>query len=257
METSPRPWIEALRHSSDTLRAKVEPLDAEQVQRPSYASEWTIAQVLSHLGSGAQIFSLFLEAGLTGAEPPGQEAFPPIWEVWNARGPEAQAAEALVADGELVERFESLDAGQLDSVRLQLFGMDLDITGLARLRLSEHAIHTWDIAVALDPAATVAADATDLLIDTLDQVAGRAGKPDGKQLKLGVSTTGPERHFLMETAENLTLTVADPDDSLPQLRLPAEAFIRLVYGRLDAAHTPAVETKQVDLDELRTIFPGL
>jgi len=93
-------------------------------------------------------------------------------------------------------------------------------------------------------------------IDTLDQVAGRAGKPDGKQLKLGVSTTGPERHFLMETAENLTLTVADPDDSLPQLRLPAEAFIRLVYGRLDAAHTPAVETKQVDLDELRTIFPG-
>jgi uncharacterized protein (TIGR03083 family) len=256
METSPRPWIEALRHSSDNLRAKVQPLDAEQVRRQSYPSEWTIAQVLSHLGSGAQIFSLFLEAGLTGAPTPGQEAFPPIWDVWNARSPEAQAAEALIADGDLVERFESLDAGQLESVRLQLFGMDLDITGLARMRLSEHAIHTWDIAVALDPAATVAADATDLLIDTLDQVAGRAGKPEGKLLKLSVSTTSPERHFLLETAENVTLAAADPDDSLPQLRLPAEAFIRLVYGRLDEAHTPAVETRQVDLDELRTIFPG-
>jgi uncharacterized protein (TIGR03083 family) len=256
METSPRPWIDALRHSHDTLQARVEPLDGEQVRRPSYASEWTIAQVLSHLGSGARIFSLFLEAGLSGAPTPGQEAFPPIWEEWNARSPEAQAAEALVADGELVRRFESLDAGQLDNVRLQLFGMDLDIAGLARMRLSEHAIHSWDIAVALNPAATVAADATGLLIDTLDQVAGRSGKPEGKLLKLGVSTTSPERHFLLETAENLTLAAAGPDDRLPQLRLPAEAFIRLVYGRLDEAHTPTVETRQVDLDELRSIFPG-
>ena len=134
--------------------------------------------------------------------------------------------------------------------------MDLDIAGLARMRLSEHAIHTWDIAVALDPAATVAADAVGLLIDTLDQVAGWTAKPEGRQLKLAVSTTSPERHFLLETGETVTLVAAGQDDSLPQLRLPAEAFVRLGYGRLDAAHTPPVETRQVDLDELRTIFPG-
>ncbi|HUZ52546.1 MAG TPA: maleylpyruvate isomerase family mycothiol-dependent enzyme [Streptosporangiaceae bacterium] len=256
MELTPGPWIDALRHSHDTLRASVEPLDAPQVQRQSYASEWSIAQVLSHLGSGAQIFSLFLDAGLSGAEPPGRDTFPPIWEAWNARSPQAQAADGLTADRELVERFESLDADQRDHVRLQLFGMDLDITGLARMRLSEHAIHTWDVAVALDPAATVAADAVGLLIDTLDQVAGRTAKAEGTQLKLCVSTTSPERHVLLETGENLTLVAAEPDDSLPQLRLPAEAFVRLVYGRLDAMHTPAVETKQVDLDELRKIFPG-
>ena len=256
MELSPDPWIDALRHSHDRLRANVEPLDAEQVQQPSYASEWSIAQVLSHLGSGAQIFSLFLDAGLSGAELPGQEAFPPIWEAWNTRTPHAQAADGLIADRELVERFESLDADQRDRVRLQLFGMDLDITGLARMRLSEHALHSWDVAVSLDPAATVAADAVGLLIDTLDQVAGRTAKPEGRPLKVSVSTSSPERHFLLETGENLTLAAAHPDDSLPQLRLPAEALIRLVYGRLDAAHTPAVESRQVDLDELRKIFPG-
>jgi uncharacterized protein (TIGR03083 family) len=256
MELSPDRWIDALRHSHDRLRACVEPLDAEQVQRQSYASEWSIAQVLSHLGSGAQIFSMFLDAALSGAEPPGQEAFPPIWEAWNTRAPQAQAADGLAADRQLVERFTSLDADQRDRVRLQLFGMDLDITGLARMRLSEHAIHTWDVAVALDPAATVADDAVALLIDTLDQVAGRTARPEGRQLKLCVSTSSPGRHFLLETSEHMTLAPADADDSLPQLRLPAEAFVRLVYGRLDAAHTPAVETKQVDLDELRTIFPG-
>ena len=43
---------------------------------------------------------------------------------------------------------------------------------------------------------------------------------------------------------------------LSELRLPAEALIRLVYGRLDEAHTPPAETAGVELDELRQIFRG-
>src|SRR6266404_2449775 len=65
METSPAPWIDALRRSHDRLRASVEPLDLGQLEQRSYASEWSIAQVVSHLGSQAEIFGLFLDAGLT------------------------------------------------------------------------------------------------------------------------------------------------------------------------------------------------
>ncbi len=54
----------------------------------------------------------------------------------------------------------------------------------------------------------------------------------------------------------MRLEPAEADGSLPHLRLPAEALVRLVYGRLDPAHPPPVETSQVDLDELRQIFPG-
>ena len=57
----------------------------------------------------------------------------------------------------------------------------------------EHAVHTWDVAVALDPAATVAPDAVGLLVDTLGQFMGRAAKPDGVERRLRVSTTDPER----------------------------------------------------------------
>ena len=40
--------------------------------------------------------------------------------------------------------------------------------------------------------------------------------------------------------------------------LPAEAFVRLVYGRLDPDHTPSsVSADGVDLDLLRSAFPGL
>jgi uncharacterized protein (TIGR03083 family) len=257
MEPSPGPWISALRNSHDRLRAAVEPLGPDQLEQRSYASEWSIAQVLSHLGSQAEIFGLFLEAGLTGQDPPGREEFAPIWDRWNAMDPQAQAAEALRADQAALERFESLDGGELARLHLKVFGMELGATGLARMRVGEHAIHAWDILVALDPAATVAPDAVALLVGTLGQLAGRAGKPDGKPRTIRVTTTAPDRRFTLETGEAVTLTPSDGEAvAAAELRLPAEAFVRLVYGRMDEAHTPPLESTGVDLGELRRIFPG-
>jgi uncharacterized protein (TIGR03083 family) len=256
METSPAPWIDALRRSHDRLQAVAGPLDLDQLQRTSYASEWSIAQVLSHIGSQAEIFGLFLDAGLSGQDPPGPDAFPPIWETWNAKSPQDQAADALRADEAVTARFESLDDDQRKRFRLSLFGMDLDAAGLARMRLGEHAVHTWDVAVALDPAATLAPDAVGLLIDTLGQLAARAGKPGGIQRRLHVSTSSPVRHFTLETGDKVTLVASEYSEGLPELGLPAEAFVRLVYGRLDSAHTPPVETRRADLDDLRQVFPG-
>jgi len=257
METRPGPWIGALRHSHDHLQALVEPLDLGQLQQRSYCSEWSIAQVLSHIGSAAEIWSLFLDAGLAGREPPGQDEFGPIWAAWNAKDPQAQAADGLRADKATLERFESLDADQRARLRLRVFGLDADAAGLARMRVGEHAIHTWDVAVALDPSARVEPDAVGLLIDTVGQLATWAGKPDGKQRRLRIWTSDPERHFILQTNSTVTLAAADGDGSPPDLRLPAEAFIRLAYGRLDPAHTPPVEAGRVDLDELRQLFPGI
>ena len=255
METSPDPWISALRNSHDRLQDLAGPLGPDQLEQRSYASEWSIAQVLSHLGSQAEIFGLFLDAGLAGQDPPGREQFPLIWDVWNAKDPQAQAADGLRADEATLQRFESLDADQRARLRLKAFGMDLDTAGLARMRLSEHAIHTWDVAAALDPSATVAPDAVGLLIDTAGQLAGRY-KPDGKHRRLRVSTTDPERHFVLETGDAISLTESEGEEDLPELRLPAEAFVRLVYGRLAPSHTPPTETDGVDLDDLRQLFPG-
>jgi len=257
METNPAPWIDALRNSSDRLRKLAAPLGPDQLQQPSYASEWSIAQVLSHIGSQAEIFGLFLDASLSGQDPPGQDVFPAIWATWDAKSPADQAADALRGDATVTERFVALDDEQRGRLRLSAFGMDLDVTGLARLRLSEHALHTWDIAVALDPAATLAPDAVALLIDTVGQFVGRAGQPGGVQRRLHVSTSSPVRHFTLETGDTVSLVPAEYRPGLPELGLPAEAFIRLLYGRLDPAHTPAVETQRVDLDDLRQVFPGV
>jgi hypothetical protein len=44
---------------------------------------------------------------------------------------------------------------------------------------------------------------------------------------------------------------------VPHVRMPAEAFLRLAYGRLDPDHTPPAVSADADtLTKLRAIFPG-
>ncbi len=224
---------------------------------PSYASEWTVAQVLSHLGVQAEFFSLVLDAGLTGDPPPGPAAMPPIWDRWNARAPEIQASESVAANERLVGRLESLDASALHAFHVSLFGAERDVVGLLRLRLGEHAVHTWDVAVALDPAATIAGDAVELLIDNLPEMVGRVGRPAPRPLTLAVSTSDPERRFTL-AADGVRLDPWTDQVTGGSLRLPAEALFRLVYGRLDPAHTPPLQLDApgVALDNLRGVFPG-
>jgi uncharacterized protein (TIGR03083 family) len=255
-ETKPGPWIAALRGSHERLKSLATPLTAEQLKSQSYDSEWSIAQVLSHIGSGAEIFGLFLAAARDGEEPPGRETFGPIWDRWNAKSPQDQATDALVTDGQLVAALEALDAGQLSGIRLTLMGMETDVAGMVRMRLSEHAIHTWDVEVALEPAAVIAPVPVSLLIDGLDQLVGYAAKPTGLYANVRVRTSDPDRDLALTIGDAVTLSEWAGGEPTAELFLPAEALLRLTTGRLDPDHTAPLTITGLDLSELRKVFPG-
>jgi uncharacterized protein (TIGR03083 family) len=251
--------LAALRHSRDHLAAVVGSMTGDEVERPSYHS-WSIAQVLSHLGSGAEIFQLRLAAGYPGGSSPGDDEIHPIWDRWNAKPPRQQVQDALAADDDLVAAFTDAAAKEDGSWRLDLFGTEQDLAGLVQMRLSEHALHTWDVAVALDPTVVLPGDAVALVVDRLDALVAWTGRPQ-PGLQVRVETTGAERVFLLtESDDRAVLTATDPavtGTDLPTLRLPAEALVRLVYGRLDAEHTPVgVQADGLDLDDMRKVFPG-
>jgi uncharacterized protein (TIGR03083 family) len=247
--------IDALRRSCDALRALVESLSADELRTQSYASEWSIAQVLSHLGAQGVIFDLCIAASLSGQEPAGREQFEPVWDEWNAKVPERQAADSLAVDQQTLQMFESTLQRDV-SQPLQVFGMQLSLEDVIRMRVSEHAVHTWDIAVSLDPGATVSSDAAELILDRLGLLIAHRGKPLGERRTLLIETSQPHRRYTLDIGDQLALAATD-EDREPDLRLPAEAFVRLVYGRLDAAHTPSIEAHDVDMDQLRSMFPGL
>jgi uncharacterized protein (TIGR03083 family) len=261
MQSGPHAWIAALRSSHERLAGLVQPLTPEQIRDRSYCSDWSVAQVLSHLGSGAEIAMLMLPGALGESEPVSQEAFPPVWDVWNAKSPDEQVADGLAADERHLESLENLTDEQLGKISLPFFGMELDAIGLIRLRLGEHALHTWDVAAQLDPAATVAPDAVELLIDNVPQfLAPRLGQAPSEPFAVRIRTTEPDRDYLLATADTVIMTEWPADGTdvpVNEVSMPAEALLRLAYGRLDPAHTPStVSASPADLDTLRTIFPG-
>lgn len=264
MSDDPRDWIAILRESHDRLVKLVQPMTPDQIRAQSYCRDWTNAQVLSHLGSGAEIALLTLPGALGTGEPVGRDAFQPVWDEWNAKAPDAQAADALDADERHIATLEGFSNAELAAARLDFFGMQLDAVGIVRLRLGEHVLHTWDLAVLQDPDATLQADAVDLLIDNVPQfLAPRLGKPLPEPFAARITTSDPVRDYLLTPGESITMenwpgTLPEVGtDAVPHVTMPAEALLRLAYGRLDPQHTPASVTADPDaLDKLRAIFPG-
>jgi uncharacterized protein (TIGR03083 family) len=255
--SDPRALIGILRNSHNRLAALAAPLGPDQLRAQSYDTDWTIAQVLSHLGSGAEIATSGLSGVLGGNGQIDRSSFQPIWDAWNNRTPEAQAADCLTWDEQHVSRLEQLSDEELAAIRLDFFGRTLDAAGLIRMRLSEHAVHTWDVAVALDPAATVLPEAVPEALAQISQLLSFVAKPAGDSFRVRVRTTSPDGDYLLAVGEPVTLSGwVDGSEADGVLDLPAEALLRLLYGRLDPAHTPGYTAEGIDLSRLRAVFPG-
>ena len=144
----------------------------------------------------------------------------------------------------------------------------VDLATYLTLRLTEHTLHDWDIRVAFDPAATLAASAVRQLTQVL--LTGAADMSDATtagQLapaELVVGTVEPDSWYLLTIDGGVSLQLLDEEQATAirpgagRLELPTEAFMRLVAGRLDPDHTPAgtVTEGRPTLDDLRRLFPG-
>ena len=243
--------IQALDWSGQGLADLVEQLTPEQLRQQAYPTEWTVADVLSHLGSGGTIMRLRLNGEVVDMQA--------IWDEWNAKDPDAQAADSLLADDLLKDPLYALTAEDEDNMRFAMGPAELDLRTFLALRLNEHSLHTWDVAVTFDATARLSDSEAALIVDTLPMIVRWAGKPPGVERDLLIRTVSPDRTFALALrADGVALSAVDAVDPAdkPDLVLPAEALIRLVYGRLDPDHTPRGIVGVGHLDELRQAFPG-
>ena len=248
------PRVEALQSSVARLRDLVATMGDADLARSAYPSEWSIGDVLSHIGSGAVIMHRRLDDVLAGLDTPDDFA-PGVWATWNAKTPTAQRDDALAADAALLARIDSVPAEEREAFSLDMGPLNLGFDAFVGMRLNEHAFHTWDIEVSVNPAATIPDQVAALVVDNLELIARFTAKPTGDDARITVVTTKPARGYTIAlTPEAVTFSPTSVE-AVADATLTAEAFARLVYGRLDPRHTSRNDEGPT-LDTLRRVFPG-
>jgi uncharacterized protein (TIGR03083 family) len=261
--SSADPVIAALISGNDELAGLVSGFSDDDLAHSSGAGEWDISQVLSHLGSGAEIGRAGLKAALDGDSNPGADFNRSVWAKWDARSRRERADAFAPANQALLALYESLDEHTRENLRIDLgfLPAPVDLATVARLRLSEFTLHSWDIRVGFDKDATLPPDATAALLHREpDLVAwtGKADALDGRELTVAVTTTDPASVFSLRLRAPIGTDLEAPERPDGTLALPAEAWLRLVSGRLAPRYTPAgvITEGDVDLDLLRRVFAG-
>ena len=250
--------IAALRANHDELKAVLADVPPEKLTGPSGAAEWTVADALSHLGSGAEITGNTFASSINGA--PSGEDNPTIWDRWNAASPEEQASWFLDHDERLVSSLEALTPEQRESVTIDMGFLPepVPLATAVGMRLNEVAAHSWDVRVGLDPDATLHDESAALLAEHfaggLGFLLGFSAKADQLSQQAIVKLDDYE----IAIDENVRVVAGASEGETATFDGPLEAGIRLLSGRLKPEYTPAgvAVTGNVTLEDLRKVFPG-
>ena len=248
--------IAALRANHDALAAVVPELTAQQLTGRSGAAEWSVAQVLSHLGSGAEIARKPIATAA--GEQVESEDNKEIWARWDGSSPAQQAAGYVEHDPAYLDTVEGLSPEQRDSLRVDLGFLPepVPLEVALGMRLNEVANHAWDVHVGLDPQAEIDSETAGVLVELftgpLAFLLGFTAKPDLLDGEVRLAVPGGA----LEITEKIVVSgsVADPTATLVG---PQGAVVRLISGRLTPEHSEGVAvTGDVSLDDLRQVFPG-
>jgi uncharacterized protein (TIGR03083 family) len=244
--------IASLSEHHDRLAEVVGALAPDQLVGPSGASEWRLCDVLSHLGSGAEIM-----LGTLRGTPVDNQA---VWARWDAATPQEQAAGFVEHDARLVEALDELDDAARDQRTFDLGFLPepVPLVVVSGMRLNEVANHAWDVEVGLDPEATVDRDAAEILLEQyagpLSFLLGFSAKPEALPEPAVVAV---RRHGLV-IEDSVSLVTEDPVAPTAHLLAEPETVVRLLSGRLAPSHTPddVAVSGNVTLEDLLTVFPG-
>ena len=239
--------LDALRRQGDRLDAILRDLDEAGWERPSLCPGWSVADVVLHLAQTEEAVVATLE-GRAVPIPTGEAStVDEMMEQWvrSERGhpPPEVHARWRVARHEALAALEAADP----TVAVDWAAAPLRPATLATTRLSEHWIHTLDIAEPLEIDHTDTEDLRHiawLAHRSLPYAFGRAGRGDPPAVRLELTSPGGDAW------------VFGPEDAACVVRGPAGAFCRVAARRLrpeDAAGLVVSGPRSDDvLDLIRT-----
>ncbi len=185
---SPAERVETLRQETADFKRRLAALPPEAWEQPSACAGWTVADVVAHLAG--QDFALRVSRGLQGdASPPA--GAPPVAEHDEDRFAESIFQRAFATRSRLGEGLlESLEQ-RLDEAVAVFAGVAPEqwelpcywppgpepVRTLLDMRISELAMHAWDVCSRFDPDYRLSAASVAVLLDTVPRAVRRAFRP--------------------------------------------------------------------------------
>jgi uncharacterized protein (TIGR03083 family) len=241
--------------------------DAAAWDAPSACAGWAVRDVAGHLSQGAERAPIVVQHALAGTPPPdlSPEDRQARFRAMRAMsGPEL--AEGLPRNIDAVfTQLEGADEAALATVVTVPAGPHT-LLQFATQRLSEAALHHWDVRAPRDPDATLRPEAAALFVDYLMSRMARMVDHDGVQgldvaYRLELEGPGGGPVALTIRDGTATATRGAPATAAATLTLPVERWIRLAWGRLDLAR--ALDSGRVRISgdraqalALQALFPG-
>ena len=247
--------LEVVRAEGSRLAQYLAGLDSDAWQAPSACDRWQVGDVVAHLAGGADFYHDSVTRGLAGdASPPAGRPPPGTGDSVAANEGIARTALSLRESlgGSVLSRFEER-SDRLNSLFAQIAGDQwqtpcyhpaslFPVSRFVDLRISELAMHSWDIRSPLDADARLSPDTLPTFMDMGPTVALRWGFQPGPRLPR------PLRYrFQVDGAELVhTDIIIDGDDchgeapsqdEQPDLtfRCSAQTLALVLYGRADTA----------------------
>jgi uncharacterized protein (TIGR03083 family) len=173
--------------------------------------------------------------------------------------PREQATGFVEHHARLVELLTGSTPEQRDSARVDLGFLPepVPLSTAVGMRLNEVAQHGWDVRVGLDPAATLDADAAEILLELYSAELGFLLGFTAKADTVAEPTEVAIGDYVLVVDDSVRVRAGQTAPTATLEGQP-EAAIRLMGGRLTPEHTPdgVRITGNVSLDDLRRVFPG-
>jgi uncharacterized protein (TIGR03083 family) len=267
--------VAAMRREYEMLNRHLAALRPQHWAEPGACGSWSVQDVVRHLGEEAETRLILLKYKLdeAGTERPTRERYQVIWDYFASLTPEPLYAAFRDRNETYLAYVEALPIEkQQQRVRFSpgeappQLG-EVPLGEYLQSRLSELALHSWDIRVVLEPTARLLPDTTrTLLASILDLVdfelpADVRARLAGTTYAFVLSGAVEREVILVVETDRVALADRAVSGATATLQLPAEAFIRLLLGRLPlpaaaAAGEVAVEGDRNAAMDLNALYRG-
>jgi uncharacterized protein (TIGR03083 family) len=243
---------------AERLTQYLHALPANAWRHPSACEAWEVRDVVGHLTLVAELYADAVSRGVHGDVSP-LEGFPSAGALAGDSFSEFIAQSAIARreslGDQLLPTFITRQE-QLHHVLAQLSPQDWDtpcyhpiglfpVRALITLRVTELALHAWDIRSALDSAAPLFAESLPVLLERVPPRVLRSFRPGAKlstPIRYRFEVTGAvgNQSDLIVTGEQTQWAPGGSAEANVTYRCDAETFVLLMFGRL----SPEVATTQ-------------